>query len=185
MTNSYLEKIKSHYENIWSNIGNSIQWKLGPIKDLPAGFSILEFEPTTKRKMWTYATCGMSHINDSNPIELHIFSPVQERTLVELLTVIAHFHVTECSLYLDHTINFGRPWLPSSSCEYGLISLPYLDGIQLEELTIENSCIHFLWLIPITSQEVHYKREKGIEALEEEFERQNFNYLDPSRKSVV
>jgi Suppressor of fused protein (SUFU) len=183
--NSYLKEIKSHYEGAWSNIGTFRKWNLGPIHELPVNFSVLEFEPTTTRDLWTYATCGMSKSEDKNQIELHIFSPTQDKSLVELLTVISHYHNTSSPLDLNHTLNFGRPWLPDSLCEHGLISLPYLDGPQLETLTINNSCIYFFWLIPITYQEVSYKRENGIEALEVEFEKHNFNYANPYRKSVV
>jgi hypothetical protein len=185
MKNSYLREIKVHYEDIWSNIGTSVQWDLGPTSDLPIGFSILEFEPTVDREMWTYATCGMSSICSKNLIELHIFSPVRDKSLVELLTVIAHYHKTGSYLDLNHTVNFGRPWLPDSLCEYGLISLPYIDGVKLEKLVLDHFYIHCLWLIPITPEEVIYKKEKGIESLEEEFERNNFNYADPYRRSVV
>jgi hypothetical protein len=50
------------------------------------------------------------------------------------VTAIAHFHRTGSALGLGHTVNFGRPWLPTSSCTHGLGSLPYLDGPDLEWL---------------------------------------------------
>lgn len=46
----------------------------------------------------------------------------------------AHFHRTGSALGLGHTVNFGRPWLPGSSCTHGLVSLPYLFGPELEWL---------------------------------------------------
>jgi hypothetical protein len=105
------------------------------------------------RDMWTYATCSVSTALDEEPIELHLFSPVQAEELVELLTVVAHFHITGARLGLGHTVNFGRPWLPGSRCSFGLISHPYLDGPSLEvargpAFRREVRC---LWLIPITA----------------------------------
>lgn len=45
--------------------------------------------------------------------------------------------------------------------------------------------IRFLWLIPITEEELRYKKENGLEALENIFEETEFNYIDPFRDSVV
>lgn len=104
-------------------------FKEGPAWQLPPGFRVLVFRPNERRKMWTYASCGMSQQSDAVPLELHLFSPVQTDLHVELLTAIAHYHVTGEYLDLGHTVNFGRGWLPGSQC---LISLPYLDGPTLE-----------------------------------------------------
>lgn len=41
--------------------------------------------------------------------------------------------------------------------------------------------MRFLWLIPITPEEAEFKKQNGLEALEERFEAANFDYLDPSR----
>ena len=67
----------------------------------------------------------------------------------------------------------------------GLISLPYLDGPSLEWLDIDGIKTQFLWLIPITKQEMDYKKKNGIEALEEKFDDSSFNYSNPHRKSVI
>lgn len=136
--------------------------------------------------MWIYATIGMSGPASERGIELHLFSPIQEvESHVELLTVIAHYHLTRTRLGLNHTVNFGRPWLPDSDCVHGLISLPYLDGEKLEIMNLEREHIHCLWLIPITKRELDFVLENGLEALENNFESSKFNYLDPRRGSVV
>lgn len=115
-----------------------------------------------------------------------LFSKTQDESLVELLSVITHYHRNDSALYLNHSVNFGRPWLPDSNCDYGFISLPYLDGANLEWFNIsDTSKIRFLWLIPVTRKEVEFKKLNGIEALEEAFERTNIDYTDPLRVSVV
>lgn len=86
---------------------------------------------------------------------------------------------------MGHTVNFGCPWFEKSNSEYGLISLPYLDGPLLENLQSSSRKIQFLWLIPITVSEVNYKKQNGLEALEQKFDEAYFNYLDPYRKSIV
>lgn len=124
---------------------------------------------------------------DNYQLELHLFSPKQYLPHVELLTAIGDYHNTGARLGLAHTVNFGRPWMPGSKCTYGVISLPYLDGTELEyyRCTGNGMVIRCLWLIPITEQERDYKRANGLEALEQLFESKRFNYSDPMRPSVV
>lgn len=179
--------IIKHYSEIWATVPEKKKWDKGPVSELPNEFCVLEFQPSVNRSMWTYATCCMSQPSDLKACELHLFSPVQNMLHVELLTVIAHYHRTGMQLGLGHTVNFGRPWLPGSRCDYGLLSLPYLDGPALEILHLpgSNRSIRFLWLIPITQRERDYKREHGLEALERKCEALNFNYLDPYRDDVV
>ncbi len=180
---SYIEALTRHYERTWRKTADKRRWGLGPIADLPEGFCVLEFPPGQGRGMWTYATCAMSAEVDEMPVELHLFSLVQADDLVELLTVVAHYHHTGARLALGHTVNFGRPWLPGSACSFGLISLPYLDGPTMEiarapALRLEVRC---LWLIPITARELGFKKRHGLESLERVFDASGIDYADPYR----
>ena len=176
----------SHYEIFWNNKSIIKNWDKGPVESLLLqGFCILEFQPTLQRNMWTYATCGMSKIEDIDPIELHVFSLKQNNELVELLTIVAHYHNFGEKLNLNHTVNFGKPWQNKSICDYGLISLPYLDGTGLENCDLANETIKCYWLIPITKQELDYKKENGIEALEMLFDQSQLDFIDENRESLV
>jgi len=178
--------IKQHYEDNWNGKAVSLNWTSGPFEKLYKDFSILEFKPTQKHNMWTYATCGMSQLEDEPKIELHLFSPEECDDLIELLTIVAHYHRTGHKLGMGHTVNFGRPWYSNSKCNYGLLSIPYLDGPQLEWLHISNtSAVRFLWLVPVTKEEVEFKKRNGLEALENEFEKKTLDYVNPLRESVV
>ena len=181
----YLNSIIEHYRENWGDSGTARVWGKGPRQELPEEFTVFEFPPSTTRTMWTYATACMSQPDDESPVELHLFSPQSSQAHVELLTAIAHYHRNEVQLGLGHTVNFGRPWMPGSQCDHGLISLPYLDGPDLEILELDNNTVHFLWLIPITKDELEFKKQNGLEALEKEFDRHEFNYLDPMRDGVV
>ncbi len=184
---TYCREIAEHYAAVWSNMSEEKRWDRGPVSELPASFRVLEFPPSASRTCWTYATCCMSQPDDASRLELHLFSPIQSPEHVELLTVIAHFHRTGSWLALGHTVNFGRPWLPGSACEYGLISLPYLDGVVLENFRTAEAGheVHFLWLIPITRPERDFKKANGLEALEQRFDAAQFDYLNPARPSVI
>lgn len=183
----YSERIRRHYESGWSNKGKPCTLTQGPVDELPREFHVLEFPPSERRSMWTYATCGMSQPDDSSRIEVHLHAPAQSPSHVELLTAISHYHRTGRRIGLGHTVNFGRPWLSGSDCDHGLISLPYLDGPDVETLSLANPAerVRCLWLIPITLSEVEFKRRHGLEALESKLEQASFNYLDAARASVV
>jgi hypothetical protein len=178
-------QIAAHYQRSWGVDGKAVQWKLGPMAQLMPDFRILVFAPTKSRKMWTYATCGMSQQPDAPALELHLFSPVATDAHIELLTVITHYHITGAYVGLGHTVNFGRPWLPNSKCDYGLISLPYLDGPPLEWMESDGNKIRFLWLVPLYSKEVEFKKIHGLEELETRLEGSGLDYLDPRRRSAV
>lgn len=182
---SYAASLIEHYRSVWDTDLEQIPFGAGPIGDLPADFAVMASPPHRSRKTWTYATRCTSQPNDAAPIELHLFSRYRADQLAELLVAMAHYHRTGSPLGLHHTVNFGRPWLPNSHCDHGLISLPYLDGSKLEWAEIESRCVRFLWVLPVTSDEVAYKRVHGIEALEERFDKMHIDYTDPSRSSVV
>ncbi len=147
-------------------------------------FGVAIFAPRPSRALWTYATCGMADERERGGPELHLFSKDASPLLVELLTIVAHYHRTGASLGLHHTVDFGRPWLPESQCDHGFISLPYLDGPKLEVQHPSGETRH-LWLIPVTASERAFKRTHGAEALEQRFESAQFDYADPQRHPVA
>ena len=181
---TYKEAVIAHYKKNWHHEMTEKVWKKGPVHELPDDFCILEFSPSSTRDMWTYATCCMSQSDDTKRIEIHIFSPFKTDELLELLTIVAHYHRTGTQLDLGHTVNFGKGWVSDSICKYGLISLPYLDGPDLENADIDGTVKNY-WLIPITEKEREYKKQFGVESLEEKLEAAGFNYLDPNRSDVV
>jgi hypothetical protein len=181
--------VLEHYEASFN--GKSADEHLPPTSDRAVfdhPFCVWEFPSTHDRPYWKYATFGMCFrkVQDRDPIELHLFSPVQDRKHVELLSAIAHFHLTAGALWEGHVVNFGRPWLPKSRCSYGLISKPYVDGPDLEYCPIPVvGMIRFLWLLPITSEERNLALNSGLEALEARFDRAQLDFLDAARASTV
>jgi len=117
-------------------------------------------------------------------IELHLFSPVESVYHIELLTAVAHYYAEGVALDLGHTVNFGRPWIPKSECEYGLITRPYGYGAKLEA-DDANGDLAYLWLVPISEREREYKKTHGYEALESLFESRKVNVIDAERRSAV
>ena len=182
----YRKEILKHYEKVWTlSDYYFINLEEGPMKEFDPDFTIIVVPPNEKRDVWTYATLGMSNSKNEPHVELHLFSENENDSLSEILTAVAYYHMTGNKLSLDNTVNFGRPWQPESTCKYGLISLPYLDGTSLEKLLIDNVTIYCYWLIPITEKERNYKQSYGVEKLEKIFESNQIDYLDPYRDSAV
>src|SRR5688572_29470123 len=176
---SFQKEILGHYFKNWGSGADVKQWDKSPVEQLPGDFKILEFAPTTKRRMWTYATWGMAQPGDRNPLEVHIFSAKKNDDMVALLTNTAHYHRSIAPLDLGHSVNFGRPWQKKSACDHGLISLPYLDGPPLEHFnSVIGKPVHFYWLIPVTPAELEYKKQYGGKALEAQFAKEKLNYIN-------
>lgn len=180
-----LELLKQHLETNWGKSADTKDQILDPLKKMSEGFSVLTFPPSEKHDFWIYSTLGMSTDNSANLIELHVFSNRQDLTLIELLTITASFHRNDAPLGLHHTVNFGRPWQDDSACSFGFISLPYMDGEDLEIFNFEGGHLHNLWLLPITESERDYKSENGWDELEQRFEDGGLDYLNPERASCV
>lgn len=181
----YLEDIEQHYVRLWGAIEERFTPEASRENEFLPGFSICAFSPNQKHDFWRYATVGMSDHRAAHPLELHLFARENNPRMAELLTMVSHFHLSGSRLGLSHIVNFGEPWLDSSLCTWGFISLPYLDGPHFEWLNRGDHGVRFLWLIPITEAERNYLKQKGVEAFEEKLEEADFDYLDPARECVI
>jgi len=122
---------------------------------------------------------------DDNLVELIVYASKADEALVELLTISASYHRNGAPLNLHHTVNIGQPWIDKSNCNHGLISLPYLDGPQLEIFSFAGYEVHCYWMIPVTEKEKNYKSKYGWEALEKLFENNKLDYLNPDRDCMA
>lgn len=158
----------------------------GPTEKLHKDFVVLEFSPGKRHNLFCYCTVGMSVDRpDDNLIELIVYSPEASMSIVELLTVCASYHRNVLPLNLHHMVNIGQGWLIDSNCDYGFISLPYLEGEKLEHFEFGGKTIHCYWFIPITQAERDYKMKNGFEALEQLFEEKQIDYANLKRDSLV
>lgn len=184
--NSYSVELVKHYESYFGIKGRRLHLDKGPVDKLHPEFFVLEFAPNARHDMFCYCTVGMSADRlDDNLIELFVYSAKADDLLTELLTVCASFHRNVLPLNLNHTVNIGQAWLENSKCDHGLISAPYLDGPDLALFEYNGSEIFCNWFIPITKKERDFKIENGIEQLEQLFEDNELNYLDPNRNCLL
>lgn len=183
MHRGYADSIADHYEGCWARSVGRMRLMEGPHDDLPTDFNVLVLP---RAGTIAHATVCMSQPEDDERLELHTLTRGESNAvpeIVELLTAIAHYHRTGRRLGLGHTVNVGRPWVPGSNCTRGLVSLPYLDGPTLEWSTEPR--VRFLWLVPVTEEEVELKMQRGLEALEQRFENAGCDLLDLTRRSVA
>src|SRR5882724_6196613 len=129
-------RIAEHYLKHWPSEPEAFRLSKGRLETLAPGFCVLVFRPSAKRKAWIYATVHMS--TEQHRIETFLMAPERNDDLhVELLTMTASFHAASAPLGWAHVVNIGRPWLPGSNCDRGLLSSPHLDGPNLEILRAE------------------------------------------------
>jgi hypothetical protein len=161
------------------------QWDRGPMADV-ADFSVVRFSPGPKTKLWSYCSLGASspRSEEEERFEFLLLSPRSDDRIVELVTMVAHYHRTE-RLGLRHMFAIGEPWLDQSRCDCMATSLPYPFGPQLERLDSSGLRARFLWVVPITSSERAFARDRGLEELEQRFDSVGLRYWEVDRAPVV
>ena len=160
------------------------QWNAGPLAH-DEDFFVMRYAPRPKSGLWTYCSVGASlPALGAQRLEFFARSPRSDIRLIELVTMVAHYHCTE-KLGLFHIFPIGEPWLDGASCDAFLVSLPYTFGPALERLDPESATARFLWLLPITSEERQFAKTNGVDALEERFDKAKLEYWDLARRSVA
>jgi hypothetical protein len=153
------------------------------VDELPR-LRVLEFAPGPKTALWVYATIGAWEAREDPRLEFVLLASGPDQRHVELLTMAAWYHGRR-GLGAGHTFPIGEPWLPGSSCEFFLVSLPYPFGPALEVYNFPGGHLHIHWLLPITAAEREFKVREGLEALEQRFDACRLEYWDAGRESVV
>lgn len=151
---------------------------------------ILQVAPGPHADSWAYTTAGAFLHADhcGRRREFILTVPVRDPRFADLLAMAAFYHCGSDPHLLDagHSVPLGEPWLPGSACDHFLVSLPYLHGPALEHCELPNGHhVRFLWLLPVTSAEIAFRRRHGTEALEQLFEEAGINPVDPRRAAVV
>jgi hypothetical protein len=181
--------IVRHVQEFWPN--SKIfeeQWEHGPIEENVPGFQVLRVKSRDPARPVVYATngCFVTEPTEHLKHEFFLISPKEERQHVETLTMLANFHADErYRLDVGSIVNLGTPWMQDSTCDHLLISIPYPYGPKLEWLNLPNICVRFLWALPITPREAAFLELNGLEALEQKFDAEKIDYLNPARYSVV
>jgi Suppressor of fused protein (SUFU) len=182
-------KLSEHLNKTWAeNVKERFTWDLGNIREVLPNFSVIQISPHAEGEPWVYVTFGAWEVicDKSHRKEFFILSPMKNARHVETLTMLASYYA--CSnnkIDIGSCIAIGRPWLENSGQDRLLVQLPYPYGPELELCQLNDVLIKFLWVLPISDVEQKYLSTMGLEALEEKFEEQEIDYLNPNRNSVV
>ena len=177
--------VRKHIEQFWPDrIQEEFRWRLGPVEDLIPEFRVRRVAPSVPSDPWLYLTVVVSSVGTEG-LEFVLMSPVESPRHVETLAMVASFIADpRSSVSLGQTLNVGRPWIEGSDADHLLVSLPYPFGPSLEKCTVGQEVVTVLWLLPIHQEEARFAHERGVEALEQLFDAEGIDFLDPSRSSV-
>ena len=158
----------------------------GPIQSMIPGFHAIALEPGPKTELWTYVSVGSGFLEHDGIQRLEFLITADEPSdkHTERLAMTAFYHHTE-TLGLGHTFPLGEPWIPESTLDHALISLPYRFGPELEVFNSKGDHVHFYWILPITAEECAFRHANGLGALESIFDEAELHDWDAKRASVV
>lgn len=163
-----------------------LTWPAGPILEQNPHFRVLRIAPATAADVWTYVSVGgwaATHDEDAG-LEFIVCTASPEDRAVELLAMAVYYN-RGGKLGLGHTLPIGEAWLPGSSCDFLLVSLPYPFGPDLRTCHVGDRHVEFLWLLPISEAERDLKVSSGLEALESRFDEIGLKYWQVERPSAV
>ena len=151
------------------------------------GLRVLVAGPGPRGNSWAYVTagCWAATEKDGHGLEFVMTAPVRDQRFIDLVAMIASYHGGGHRLDLEHSMPIGEPWVPGSTCDHLLISLPYLHGPGLEHCPVPGGHARILWTLPVTPAEIEFRRRHGHEALEQLFDEAGIIPTDPFRASAA
>ncbi|MFJ6795055.1 suppressor of fused domain protein [Streptomyces sp. NPDC091268] len=161
---------------------------LGPERrEVVPDLRVLVIGPGPRGDAWAYVTvgCWAALEKHGQGLEFVMTAPVRDQRFIDLMAMISYYHCGGHQLDLEHSMPIGEPWVPGSTCDHLLISLPYLHGPDLEQCPLPGGDARILWTLPVTAAEIAYRRQYGHEALEQLFDEAQILPTDPFRASVV
>lgn len=184
------DAIESHVRAFFT--GHAVEvvdYDLGPERrEAVPGLRVLVVEPGPRSDNWAYVTAGCwaaSVEKRGHGLEFVMTAHVRDQRFIELMAMIAYYHCGGHQLDLEHSMPIGEPWVPGSTCDHLLISLPYLHGPGLEHCPLPGGHARILWTLPVTAAEIEFRRRHGHEALEQLFDAAQIVPTDPYRASVA
>ncbi|MFJ2738268.1 suppressor of fused domain protein [Streptomyces sp. NPDC087440] len=182
------EAVEAHVRAFFA--GHSVEVvvrALGPNRcEAGSDLRVLVVGPGPRSDSWAYVTAGCWAATEQggHGLEFVMTAHVRDRRFIDLMAMIASSHCGGHQLDLEHSMPIGEPWVPGSTCDHLLISLPYLHGPDLEHCPLPGGDARILWTLPVTAAEIEFRRRRGHEALERLFDEAEINPTDPFRASV-
>jgi hypothetical protein len=183
-----IDAIESHVREFFAGHScESLAYDLGPgRREAVPGLRILVVGPGPRSRSWAYVTvgCWAAVQEGGHGLEFVMTAEVRDQRFIDLMAMVAYYHRGH-HLDLEHSMPIGEPWVPRSTLDHLLISLPYLHGPDLEHCPLPQGHARFLWALPVTAAELAFRRRHGHEELEQRFDAAEIIPTDPFRASVV
>ncbi|MFF3457025.1 suppressor of fused domain protein [Streptomyces sp. NPDC002730] len=112
----------------------AINHDLGPgRREAVPDLRILVVGPGPRAGCWAYVTAGCWPVTQKagHGLEFVMTAQVRDQQFIDWTAMVAHYHRGH-QLDLEHSMPLGEPWVPNSTCDHLLVSLPYLHGPDLE-----------------------------------------------------
>ncbi|MFC4518060.1 suppressor of fused domain protein [Streptomyces ehimensis] len=112
-----------------------VDYDLGPERrEVAPDLRVLVVGPGPRGDSWAYVTagCWTAVEKDGHSLEFVMTARFRDQRSIELMAMIAYYHCAGHQLDLEHSVPIGDPWVPGSTCDHLLLSLPYLHGPDLE-----------------------------------------------------
>ena len=180
--------VRDHLEHFFG--GHRVErreFQEGPIQRVCPGFHVILVSPGPKTRLWSYISMGGVNVTKAGrpASEFLILSEEDDPKYVARLAMTVHYHHTQ-TIGIGDTFPLGEAWVTGSTLDHALVSRPYPFGPDFEVFPLSaKEHGHVLWVLPITREERDFKREHGLDALEERFEQVGLSYWDVRRRSVV
>ncbi|MCK6470592.1 MAG: suppressor of fused domain protein [Planctomycetes bacterium] len=164
---------------------------------------VLSFPPQKGRSWFTFATNGMSDLDQ--PLEKFDLANAEEWKRVEaifyaradgmpgawaakLLNSIGKYPWDEGAFIgWHHTYSWDTP-LDGKHDRFKTVFFlpPYFEGQGFDRKAVDGRLVHIMWAVPITAEELAFAKSKGGQALEDRLSDANIDpVFDPTRASVV
>ncbi|MFF9363871.1 hypothetical protein [Streptomyces griseoluteus] len=134
------EAVESHLRAFFE--GHSVEvidYDLGPERrEVWSDLRVLVVGPGPCSDGGAYVTagCWAAMEKDGHGLEFAMTAHVRDRRFIELMALIAYYHCGGIQLDWEHSTPIGESWVPGSTCDHLLISLPYLHGPDLEHCPV-------------------------------------------------
>ncbi|WP_409471579.1 suppressor of fused domain protein [Streptomyces sp. HC307] len=176
-----------HARAMWPNSEVvDFRWTAGPVEELLPEFRVVRVAPGESLKSWLYISSGVAEPQAGKRVhEFALLSPAETPRHVETLAMVAHWQATGRDVHVGSMMNLGRPWFEGSGADHLLVTPLYAFPPECGDAPATGGTISILWLVPVYANEGEYARRRGMERLEERFERAGVNLIDPRRPSVV
>ncbi|MET8639079.1 suppressor of fused domain protein [Streptomyces sp. NPDC004680] len=181
--------VESHVRAFFT--GHSVEavdFDLGPERrESVPDLQVLVVGPGPRSDSWAYVTagCWASMNKHGHGLEFLMTAGARDQRFIELMAMIAFYHCGRHQLDLKHSMPIGEPWVPGSTCDHLLVTLPYLHGPDLEHCPLPEGHARIVWTLPVTTAEIEFRRRHGHEALEQLFDKAEIIPTDPFRASVA